>query len=501
VHVEQAPRLSVRRDALSDDFLRLISRLRWRLGAERLLQFGIRGVIGSGAALLGVAALAWLDAGLEALVWLAAAPFLAALALAVVRWPSRREAALAADRRLRLDDRLATAVELLSIGHAGRFVRLQVSDALAHAQSARPMPLLLSGRARVESVGAAVALAIGLAAWLLLPTWPHPGVAAADRAVSTDVAFVDELADRALPEETPDLALADAQPIQQAQADAGLATRVQSEQAERSALDRLAQALGSVSAGQGAADAIEQGNFDAARDQLQNLGEEADQLSDAAKQQLARALQQAAAATAQTDRQLSDRERQAAQALSRATYSDQRSALRSLADQIERSGTRSVSPDQLARDLGQLQQQRGGAASAGTGARGQNPAAGNQPGATTGTQPGALPSDATQAAGGQGGTPDGQQGGAGIGTGTTDSMFGNPSRLDSAGQQVQVPTRLGQGPGVRPADGTEDQVGADPSLSGQSVSELAQAQQTGQVAPEQNLVPGEQRPVVRGYFR
>ena len=31
--------------------------------------------------------------------------------------------------------------------------------------------------------------------------------------------------------------------------------------------------------------------------------------------------------------------------------------------------------------------------------------------------------------------------------------------------------------------------------------ELAQAQQTGQVAPEQNLVPGEQRPVVRGYFR
>ena len=34
-----------------------------------------------------------------------------------------------------------------------------------------------------------------------------------------------------------------------------------------------------------------------------------------------------------------------------------------------------------------------------------------------------------------------------------------------------------------------------------SVSELAQAQQTGQVAPEQNLVPGEQRPVVRGYFR
>jgi hypothetical protein len=64
-----------------------------------------------------------------------------------------------------------------------------------------------------------------------------------------------------------------------------------------------------------------------------------------------------------------------------------------------------------------------------------------------------------------------------------------------------VPTRLGSGPGVRPSDGTEDQVGADPSVGGRTVAELARAQQTGQVAPEQNLVPGEQRPVVRGYFR
>jgi len=75
------------------------------------------------------------------------------------------------------------------------------------------------------------------------------------------------------------------------------------------------------------------------------------------------------------------------------------------------------------------------------------------------------------------------------------------SRLETQGQQVQVPTRLGKGPGVRPATGNEDQSSPDPSLGGRNVAELAQAQQTGQVAPEQNLVPGEQRPVVRGYFR
>ena len=105
-------------------------------------------------------------------------------------------------------------------------------------------------------------------------------------------------------------------------------------------------------------------------------------------------------------------------------------------------------------------------------------------------------------AGGQGSGAAGQQGGPGVGTGTDPNMLGDqPSRLDTAGQSVQVPTKLNGGPGVRPPDGTEDQVGADPAVGGRNVSELVQAQQTGQVAPEQNLVPGEQRPVVRGYFR
>jgi hypothetical protein len=76
-----------------------------------------------------------------------------------------------------------------------------------------------------------------------------------------------------------------------------------------------------------------------------------------------------------------------------------------------------------------------------------------------------------------------------------------PSRLDAAGQSVQVPTKLGAGPGVRPTDGTEEDTGNDPNSGTRSVAEMVQPQQTGQVAPEQNLVPGEQRPVVRGYFR
>ena len=107
------------------------------------------------------------------------------------------------------------------------------------------------------------------------------------------------------------------------------------------------------------------------------------------------------------------------------------------------------------------------------------------------------------AAGGQ--SPDGanagEQGGVGAGSGSTDGV-GDPSgRLSTSGQLVEVPTKLGPGPGERPADGSEDQTGANPGISGRSVVEAAQTQQTGQVTPEQNLVPSEQRPVVRGYFR
>jgi hypothetical protein len=318
------------------------------------------------------------------------------------------------------------------------------------------------------------AAALGLASLVWLPLVPRP--AALISTSPSDSSFVpSELADRALPEQhTSDVALVTAQPVQRPQSDTDLASRVRQAQAERTALDTLAHALGSVSAGQPAAEAIQQGDFGAARDQLQSLGDETDQLSDAAKQQLARALQQASASTTATDRQLADKERQAAQALTRSSYGEQRQALRGLADQLARSGARAEPSDQLQRDVGRLQQQTGGAAAG----------AGNQSGSGSSSL---VNRPATT--------------GAGIGTGSDPNMFGDPSRLDTTGQQVQVPSKLGTGQGVRPPDGTEDQTGANPTLGNRSVSELSRAQQTGQVAPEQNLVPGEQRPIIRGYFR
>ena len=68
--------------------------------------------------------------------------------------------------------------------------------------------------------------------------------------------------------------------------EADLAPRVQQALVEREALDKLVEALSQVSAGQAAADAIERGDFAARASRSSTLGEEADQLSDAAKRRL-----------------------------------------------------------------------------------------------------------------------------------------------------------------------------------------------------------------------
>jgi len=494
VHVEGAQRLASVRDEPAE-LLRVLAGFRWRLGFERTLLFGIRGAIASALTLIGLSVAGWLS-GAAMVGWPAAVPMLAALGLAVARWPSHREAAFSADRRLALEERLGTAVELAGSGRGGRFDRLQVQDAIDQARSARGGWLTEHRRLRREAALAALVVALAAASLLLLPRVPAPHVPAAVESGLPADAVAADVAERAVPPEAQDTALMNSQPAVQSQTDANLANRVQQEQSEQLALDKLSNALSSVSAGQSAANAIQQGNFTAARDELQSLGDDADQLSDAAKQQLAKALQDAAASTGQADRQLADRERQASQALSRPNYNDQRQALRGLGDQVERSGSRTVPADQLARDVGKLQQQQQ-AANQGSGGRGQTPGSGlpsNSGAAQAGQQAGA-------ASGAQGGGADGQQGGPGVGSGTDPNVSGDASKLETAGQRVEVPTRLGSGPGVRPSDGTEDQVGADPSVGGRTVAELARAQQTGQVAPEQNLVPGEQRPVVRGYFR
>jgi hypothetical protein len=513
VHVEQLERrLPSLRHPEETELRRRLRRWRWQLGGERLAMAAVRGAIASSLVLIGLCFAVWLLQGDERLLWLGCAPLLAALVLSAMRWPSPHLTAVTVDTRLGLEERLSTAHELSHHGSPGRFADLQLRDAVVHARSSGSARLALDARARNEALLLVPALLLAAGALVLVPRLPRaaPATPSAPEAIAELPAPADEQTQRAVPLDAPDETATSPARAQTVPPAADLARRVQQEQAERSALDKLAQALGSVSAGQPAASAIQQGDFNAARDQLQSLADDSDQLSEAAKQQLARGLQQAAAATSQPDRALADREQQAAQALARSNYSDQRQALRALADQVQRAGASSVPSDQLEREVGQLQQQTSAASQpSGSSARGQSGASqsgANQYGAGqsaqgAGSQGGADQGTAS-AGSGQSGDGAGQQAGAGAGTGSDPDLYSSePSRLETTGQQVQVPTRLSSGPGVRPADGSEDQQLPDSGLSGRTTSEFGQSQQTGQVAAEQNLVPGEQRPVVRGYFR
>ncbi len=486
------------RHAELQELTRLLAGYRWRLGAEVLLRFILRG-LSVGAVLLTLAATAdWLfELGLQQ-TWLWSAlglPAAAALGLGLAFWPSQQKTARTADRRLLLDERLGTAIEL-GAQQRGRFDGLQVQDAIGQlrATSSQRWPSITVGAQRELSLAAVAAVLATLA--LLLPNVPRPRFdqpLAEAPAAETGV-LVD---DRTIPVDAFEMPGFDAgTSIAEQSVEADLAPRVRQAQAEQEALDRLAQALGQISASKNAADAIQRGDFGDARSQLSALAEEADQLSDAAKKQLSQVLQGAAASAMSADRPLADRERQAAVALSRNNYQDQRNALRQLGDQVERSGQRSVPAAQLAREAGRLQQQQANSGGQTQGTPGQTPAA-----STIQAQQGAGQMSGAQGGAAASGAEAGEQGGVGAGTGTADGVGDPAARLGSSGQLVEVPQKLGAGPGQRPTDGTEDQIGTNPGTAARTVVEAAQTQQTGQVTPERNLVPGDQRPVVRGYFR
>ncbi len=438
----------------------VVNRLRWQLAIERLASITLRALVGCAIALLALSILVWLAGVPDVVLWAAVAPLVLSIGVAVAGWPSHRDAAVVADRRLGLEERLATAVELMQGATRSRFSRLQVHDTLQHVESRPFVWLTVDDRSRVGALGALALILVALpTAWTVIHL-PSPVAPAASDGASAPGSAADALAQMPLADNAASPVAEVAPPPTPPAPAADLARRVQQEQSERSALDGLAQALGSVSAGQSAATAIQQGDYPAARDQLRSLADQADQLSNAAKQQLATALQDAAA-SAQSDRALADQEHRTAQALSRGTYTDQRNALSALADQVQRSGTRSVPSEQLQRDMGQLQQQTGPS---------QSDEPPNSPGIGNGPNP--------------------------------DPFSSTPSRLDTAGQQVSVPQKLSNGAAVRPPDpGDSPSSTTSPSLAAKNVAEPSQTQQTGQLAPERNLVPGDQRPVIRGYFR
>jgi hypothetical protein len=484
----------------------------------------------------------------EVLFMLAAACLLVGTLGSLVRPPSRLRAARVADARWGLDDRLGTAVELLDRQSRTPLEQAQLGDA---ARSLRSIP----GRWRWPRLTSAkregvtvLVLTVLLMSVLWLegqgesliggPGWlGAPGAALGDQEAIAVGAPSDQSAPGRAPSRTSD-ALRQLDQLDRARESGALSEagvgqaldRLESDLRQRSgaarqqgeSLDRLAQALGQVSAGESAAESLRQGDAEQAADQLRELGREADQLSPEAKSQLAEALRQAAA-DGRTERALADREQRAADALGSRDYPATSSALAALGDEVQQSSARGEDGQALADALQRLDQERTARGENGMADRGdQANSANSSARQTLGGQPGTSPAAAGGASGSQAGTGEGsnQPGpGAGgmVGEAQTEppGVAGGPSGardggdalgdaappLDVVGQPVEVPARPASPVGGLPTDapGADDEpVGGATVPANEAGQPPAQVQSGGQI--ERVVVPGDQRSVVREYF-
>jgi hypothetical protein len=496
------------------ELLCLLASFRRRLRQEVLL----RGLLRGGSAGLSLVALIAISARLlqrdipgAALFAALTLPILVALAITLLRWPSTAQTARVADRRLDLKERLATAVELVEgrrhheeIGLA----RVQISDANRAAQSscARwPSPL---SRVRRELMTTA-ALA-GLVASLIF--WPGADESTPvppDRLPETPAIGVpfdgsSEPEDTETGPDIPETEEAGTEP-----SDAPLSPDTVSDDAaggpsdeQREAFDRLAEALDQISAGRAAAEQIEQGNYEAAAEELANLGAEADQLSEEAKEQLAEALREFAEDFRGTQPDLAEAAEQAADALEGDDYDEQREALTELGQALEDAANGTPTDDQLAAENDPDGAGENGAEGAGDGADGGDQQSGDDGGSQAGTGDGA----------GDGEGQDGESGGSetasdepdadanGAGARQRAAALDQPRRLDALGEPDEIPARLlpdGASAGV--ADESNPEL-LDEGQPSRAAGGPAGIQDTGSVSAEYNRVPRDRQQVVRNYF-
>lgn len=534
--------------------------LRVRLWFELLLRSATRGLcVGLALALGGALALV-AQAGLVERANLVLAA-LGGLGLGMlwgfVRPPSLLRTARVADERFGLAARAGTAVELLR-APSGRLAEVQLADAaraLAAARDGWPFAPALVWREAlvgVAMVGALFGLlrleGQGPSLLVSLPVGQPEGAAEAGEREALAAPTLAALATGAAGQQAgkPTASLRTLDELRRAreagtltpeqagatldQVEADLNQRSAEARGQRQTLDRLARALSQVSAGEAAAESIQQGDLSQAADELRQLGKEADQLSPDAKSQLGQALRRAATESPRNS-PLADRERRAADALAGRDYQAQQAALAALGDELARAAGQTPSESEIAAAAERLQAERDAAQQAGG-------SSAQQAGGSAGQQAGG--SAGQRAAAGQGGEPrtaeGGQGGGSGAGRGEGSGRgsgggvqgdgpgevqatrpradngpaersspldLGQPApRLDVAGKQVEVPARPGSDgqPNGRAerADGTDGQVvdRADTTFDSSALSAPVQA--GGQ--SERIVVPGDQRQVVRDYF-
>jgi hypothetical protein len=254
---------------------------------------------------------------------------------------------------------------------------------------------------------------------------------------------------------------------------------VQSAQAQQD-LQRLADALNDDSATKQVAQDIQNGDYNAAAQNLQQVANNLDQVSQSAQQQIGQDLQQAANGNTDGNQNLTQAEQQASQALQQGNPSDASQALRNLANQVQQTGGQVRSQQDISQALQDAQQRASGNA--------------QQPG-----QP--DPNGQPQNANGQNSDQNGP--GAGLGQ-PVPYQAGDPTQVQDLGTNGN-PLQLqgqpqGQAQPLPGGNGTPQTPNNNGQGSGGNAPQTGQQGTVDQASPDSNRVPRDRRDVVQGYF-
>ncbi|MBI4491935.1 MAG: hypothetical protein HY690_03985 [Chloroflexi bacterium] len=439
----------------------MVGVLRRRLWWQRVLSGALRGLsLGALVGLLLILVALW-----EARepTWLqphlaASLLALAVLAGALVRRPSLQEAARVADRRLDLEERVATSLEILEGRLASSMAARQLDDAWRAVQRqpvGRVAPL---GQLRRSAALAGALLALFLAS-LLVSSNLDPEVspvATLRRGLEEAVLRSGLLAQAGvqlplLPrdEASDPFAAPPPPPLLGSQTEEQLREQMARSRSQQAALARLARALAGTAAAREIGEQLQRGNYAQAANNLRNLGRENDQLSREAKSELSEALRQAAGDTNESSPDLARQEDRAARALAGRDYRSTQQALDRLSQSMSDASQQIIPQEELAQAWQRLQEEQ------------RRQGEGDLEG------PGGASASDLQMADGAGANPstglanegDSSAASSAGGPGTNLGSFnpvGKPTRLNVAGREVEIegrPAGTGDGKGSSRAAG------------------------------------------------
>lgn len=462
-----------------DHVARLINEIGRRIWVQRALTIMARSLwlgILAGTIWLIIEILGGPDLDYTRLIWIAVILALPGVIFATLVRPSRRQVARMLDRSFGLQERMATAVENLGTnvpkpGERAPMVYLQIADAAnvvtelrRHSAFAIRPPVREMVMAIISAlIFACLFFARGVGAEL-------PGLHAG--AVPPFTPASERMAQQ--PRTTaPTGATADAPTVAQVQ------DRADRSNQARQDLDTLAKALDDHAVTSSAADAMAQGDYPTAANDLRDLADEANDLSKSSREALANDLDNAASQMSPGSQDLADATRQAADGLREGDQAAQ-NGVRNLGDAVEETGSEVVSQQELAEQMQQAQAAQ--AAEQNSGERGsQSQSSSSEQSGQSGDQQSSEASSGDPADG----TSDGGE--PGESSPSDDANQGNQAEADDPAGNAES----GQNPGTSPdgQQGGGQTPGGEGSQAGEPSDGAGQAGGEGQQPGESQAGP------------